>query len=343
MSASQPPRRRAGLAPQGGRKPLHRRSLLAAVGATLLPGRQASAGRAPGARAGGDAATLLVPGPADGSAARWGTRLVEASLAGPLRLAPVLLGGADGVTAANRFAAEARPDGRTMLLLTGTAAQARLVGEQRARFDPAGWLPVCGALGDATLFGVGPLRGRERPIRLALPAAEAPETAALLWLDLAGIAAVPVLGLGAAASVAALAEGRVDAAVLRSVPALECQPWFSLGESGPRDGLVEPMPGGGPLLVALAATAMASRLTGVLVLPALTDANLVAHWRAVAKNWSEASETARRLDGPEAAAALAVTAPGPEAMLAYREWSLQRFGQQPRPDGETLTKMKISP
>src|SRR4051794_27660686 len=95
-------------------------------------------------------ATLLVPGPEDGGFARFAERLGTSLARGAttaITLRNTVLGGPDGVTAANRFATEGAPDGRMLLVLPGLAALARMVGDPRARFDAAGWLPVCAAQG----------------------------------------------------------------------------------------------------------------------------------------------------------------------------------------------------
>ncbi len=53
-----------------------------------------------------------------------------------------VVGGVDGVTAANQFEARTVPDGGTALLLPGSAAMAWLVGDPRARFDAGHWVPA---------------------------------------------------------------------------------------------------------------------------------------------------------------------------------------------------------
>lgn len=293
------------------------------------------------------AATLLVPGPEHGPFARWATRLCDALARGAtaaVSLQPSILGGPDGVTAANRFATAAAPDGRTLLVLPGVAAQARLVGEPRARFDAAGWLPVCAVQGSAVLAGRSP-PANGSAIRIALPAADSPEVAALLGLDLLGLAAAPVLGLAPAQAEAALAQGQVDAVVLHGadVPArlaaLQIRPWFTLDAAGTRDPLLPETPalpeltaaGTPQARAAFQAAAAAARLQAAVVLPALTPANLVALWRSAAQRWldEEARPTLppglRALSGVEAAPLVAALAPPPEAVLTYREWLLRRL------------------
>ena len=96
--------------------------------------------RRPPARCCPSIATFLVPGPENGPHERWSSRLAAflgrgASTA--VNVTCAVLGGPDGVTAANRFAAQVEPDGRTLLVLSGGAALARLVGDPRARFETA--------------------------------------------------------------------------------------------------------------------------------------------------------------------------------------------------------------
>jgi hypothetical protein len=256
-----------------------------------------------------------------------------------------VLGGPDGVTAANRFAALVEPDGRTLLVLSGGAAQARLVGDPRARFDAAGWLPVCAAEGLAVLAGAAAAPPVGGAVRVAMAGAASPAAAALCGLAMMGLDAVPVPGLGPLQAEAALLEGSVDAALLHGadVPArlsaLGVRPWFTLDAAGTRDAALPDVPClselvSGPTVLRAAARAVAAsaRLHAALVLPALTPADRVASWRAVAARWSEEeARTAavagmRALSGADAAPLLsAALAPPPEAALAYRDWLLRRF------------------
>src|SRR4051794_37228042 len=80
------------------------------------------------------AATLLVPGPEDGPFARFAGRLGASLARGAttaIALHNTILGGPDGVTAANRFATQSAPDGRMLLVFPGLAALARMVGDPR--------------------------------------------------------------------------------------------------------------------------------------------------------------------------------------------------------------------
>lgn len=301
-------------------------------------------------------ARLLVPGPEDGALALWAQRLAGqlgravAAAGAALRLDAEVLGGPDGVTAANRFATAAHPDGRTLLLLPGAACQARLVGETRARFDPAGWLPVCAAETPVILAARGPLPagpGTAPPLRLALAAPDHPSAAALLALDLLGIAAQPVLGIPPEQAEAALAQGAADALVLRGrdaparATALGLLPWFALRqaaapEAAPVPSLAALAPPLAPrtLLGAVESAGAAAHLAAAVLLPALTPADMVALWRGAALRWVEEetraaggqAASASPLPGPDAAALVAAIAPPADVMQAYRDWLRQRLG-----------------
>ena len=297
-------------------------------------------------------ATLLVPGPDDGAHERWSSRLAAFLARGGAAAVDVrrkVLGGPDGVTAANRFSTLVEPDGRVLLVLSGGAAQARLVGDRRARFDTAGWLPVCAAEGLAVVAGRAHAPAAGGALRVAVAGAGSPAAAALCGLAMMGLDAVPVAGLAPLQAEAALLEGGVDAVLLHGpdVPArlsaLGARPWFTLDASGARDAALPDVPclselASGPTVLRAAARAVAAaaRLHAALVLPALTPADRVASWRAAAARWSEEEEARaaaaaglRVLSGAEAAPLLsAALAPPPEAALAYRDWLRQRFDRR---------------
>jgi hypothetical protein len=330
--------------------PIRRRGL-SALAAALLTGpgilsRPAGAQGLPS-----DSATLLMPGPEGGGAALWAGR-VAAGLARGLphavALHPVILGGPDGVTAANRFATQEAGDGRMLLVLPGLAAHARLIGESRARYAMEGWLPLCVSWQGAVLAGRGPMPAPDhgRPLRVALPGPEAPETSALLALDLAGHPAVPTFGMHAFAAEQALARGEVDAIVistsapLRHATRIGVTPWRELDTAGRRDtpslpSMSDAMAQAGPArLAAVQAGFAALRLRAALVLPALTSADLVSVWRRAALRWQEdeakesPDSTAPALVGAEARTAMSALFPPPEGVLAYREWLLRRLSWQ---------------
>jgi hypothetical protein len=325
------------------------RRALPALAAALLGKPAHAQGPAPGLAA--DTTTLLLPGPEGGPAAVWAAR-VAAGLARGLPHAVALhsttIGGPDGVTAANRFATLEGMDGRTLLVLPGSAAHARLIGESRARYPVEGWLPLCASWQGAILAGRGPMPAPDaaRPLRLALPGPEAPETAALLGLDLVGHPAVPVFGLGAFAAEQALARGEVDALVMAApAPMLRAAragltAWRELETPGRPDipglpPLAEAATRARPAQVAAAQAGFAAlRLRAALVLPALTSADLVAVWRRAALRWQEdeardpPDTTPPALVGAEARAAMAALFPASEGVLAYREWLLRRLSWQ---------------
>jgi hypothetical protein len=330
--------------------PARRRLLRGAAAAGLATA--AATLPAPGARALlPGAATLLIPGPESGAHERWSSRLAAFLARGGSGAAAVgverkVLGGPDGVTAANRFGALVEPDGRTLLVLSGGAGQARLVGDPRARFEAAGWLPVCAAEGLAVVAGRTAAPPEGAAVRLALAGADSPAAAALCGLGMMGLDAVPVPVLGPLQAEAALLAGGVDAVLLHGpdVPArlraLSARPWFTLDAGGARDAALPEVPcmselvsGPTVLRVAAQAAAAAARLHAALVLPALTPAGRVASWRAAAGRWLEEEARAaaaaggmRFLSGAEAAPLLsAALAPPPEAALAYRDWLLRRF------------------
>ena len=329
--------------------PISRRGLTALAAALMAAGSLPRAIRAQGLPA--DTATLLMPGPEGGGAAVWAAR-VAAGLARGLphavALHPVLLGGPDGVTAANRFATQEAGDGRMLLVLPGLAAHARLIGESRARYAMEGWLPLCVSWHGAILAGRGPMPAASptRPLRIALPGPEAPETSALLALDLAGHPAVPVFGLHAFAAEQALARGEVDAIVistpspLRHAARIGVTPWRELDTPGRRDvpslpAMADVITQATPARVAAAQAGFAAlRLRAALVLPALTSADLVAVWRRAALRWQEdeakesPDSTAPALVGAEARTAMSALFPPPEGVLAYREWLLRRLSWQ---------------
>lgn len=298
-----------------------------------------------------EAATLLAPGPEEGPAAGFAARAARGLARGLVQAAALrvtVLGGPDGITAANRFAASNAPDGRLLLMLAGPAAQCLLVGDSRARFEPRHWPAVAGSLLPALVAGRGPL-AEARPVRLGIPGPGAAEAAALLALDLLGRSTVPVFLANGMSPEAAVMAGAADAAVMvgRALPArvaaLGLTPWFSFDDAGgARDPALLEMPTLGDLLsdpprpelvAAARAGGMALRARGLLMLPALTSSDAVALWRGAARRWTEEEPEAvepgtRRIGPEEAAAALATLCPGPEASLTYREWLLRRLSWQ---------------
>jgi hypothetical protein len=325
--------------------PVTRRSLLGTAGALCAASRPAMATTAVP-----EAATLMAPGPDDGPAAVFANRAAR-GLARALVQAAALrvnvLGGPDGITAANRFAAATPADGSLLLVVPGPAGQAALIGDSRVRFDPRAWPAVAAALGPALLAGRGPLAART-PVRLALPGPAAPEAAAILALDLMGREVTPVFAAAGVAPEALVNAQAADAVVLsgRAVPAraeaLGLTPWFGFDTpAGGRDPALPAVPGFGEalpdpgrpeLVAAVRAAGTGLRLRGALVLPALTSSDAVALWRGAAQRWTEQepeAEPGTRGVGPVAAAELLATlCATTEAAAAYRDWLHRRLSFQ---------------
>lgn len=304
-----------------------------------------------------EAATLLAPGPEQGGAARFAERAARGlgrSLPQAAAVRVQVVGGPDGITAANRFATATAADQALLLLLPGLAAQALLVGDSRARFEPRRWPALAGNLQAAIVAGRGALGGAGRgalgqPARLAASGPAGPDMAALLALDLLGVAAAPMLPPAGSTAEAAIAARQADALVLTGAAPLEraaalgLTPWFSLdGTAAAREPDLAEVPSLGDLLAdpahpmllaACHAAGAALRVRGVLVLQAMTPSDSVALWRGAARRWVEAEPEApepgtRRVAGDAATAALAALCPPPQVALAYREWLQRRLGWQ---------------
>jgi len=314
--------------------------------ALLALGAGSAASLRPAAAAPPESASLVVAGPEDAPAAQWAAR-VGAGLGRLLPQAAVLrlqvVGGGDGIAAANRFATAAAPDGRTLLALSGTAAQARAAGDSRVRFDPGIWLPLCGAAQAAVLAGRGPLPQRGTTFRIALSNPDSSDAAALLALDALGVAAAPVFGIPPAAAEAALAQGAADAALLLGpglpdrLVGLGVQPWIAAEPiGGGREPTLPDVPtlgeviGAAPVLGACQLGFAAFRMRGLVVLPALTTGDALAGWRSAGRHWfeEEIREPAvadRPLDTMQTGALLATLCPPPAAVQAYRDWLARRL------------------
>lgn len=310
---------------------------------------------------------ILAAGPSGGRMDQWADAIAAAlgpALPPGTTLHPTLVGGADGVTAANQFEARGDPDGQTLLLLPGDAPLAWLTGDPRARFDAARWLPVMTGLTPGVLASRVPapaLRAGAQ-VRVAVSVPAGPELPALLGLDLMGIAPLPVLGLHEwGAALQALQGHLVDAVYVTgpNTPALLAEaasagagPLFTLGVPvtlgvpAPgdmrRDPLLPEVPTvpelatalrGGPPAGALAAAwrsaAAATQIAFTLVLPPLTPAALVAQWRRAGAEASQAlrprAPGVRLLCALEANAATASVAADPAAVRELRRWLVARF------------------
>jgi hypothetical protein len=310
-----------------------------------------------------------VAGPRDGTLAAWARRL-QAPLASGLmdgdRLDLRFGGGVDGVTAANQFDARAVPDGQNALLFSGSVALAWLAGESRVRLDPAHLLPLFAAIGPGVLMVRGRLAApdampaslgqRDTGTRLRVAVGNEPDAslAALLGLDLLGIAneAVP----GGADPVAAARSGVANAVFLAGAeaasraasltaegftPTLSTQMSEGSGHAALKapfflTGLPEARLRADPLVEAWRATAAASALCAVLVVPRLTPAAAIGRWRRAAVQGvaDEAvaaqarSAVIRLVAGPDAAGALAPMQVGGATQLALRRWMAARGWRQ---------------
>ena len=312
-----------------------------------------------------DSVSILAAGPPGGRMDRWAEAIAAAlspALPPGTRLHQTLVGGADGVTAANQFEARVAPDGQTLALLPGDAPLAWLTGDSRARFDAAGWLPMMTGLTPGVLASrvpAGALRAGAR-LRVAVSVPAGPELAALLGLDLMGVAPLPAFGLQEwNAALHALRERRVDAAfitgpnastLLAEAAASGAAPLFTLGvptQNGMRrDPLLPAVPTmpelaaalhgaapSGALAAAWRSTAAATQIEFALVLPPLTPAALVAQWRHAGAEASQALQPrvagVRLLCTLEANAATAAVAADPGAVLELRRWLAARFNWTP--------------
>ena len=343
-----------------GRRQLGRRAIIGLAAATLTGA--APSGPTP------DGTTLLVAGPDGGLIdiwAEWLEPTLRRVLAPETGLRRDIVGGADGVTAANQFEARTVPDGGTALLLPGSAAMAWLVGDPRAQFDAARWVPVLAGVTSsliASRISAGRILGGA-PLRLAAASATGPDLPAMLALDLLGANWQPVFGLNEAAAQVALAQGSVDAVCLHGRRVLDMSyalraagapPIFTFGvldETGQpqRDPAFVDVPDAAELMpfrvamderlrAAWRATIAAGQLEVALVLPQLTPAAMVALWRrACAQAVGSAPVQAqtvsvgvRALPVPWATTSTAaVTADGP-SLLALRHWLATRLEYRPR-------------
>ncbi len=322
--------------------PLDRRRFLLAAASAALP-------------AGADAAApeslhLLVASPPGARLDRWADPLSTAVGRGLPSHLPLLrqnVGGLDGITGANTFEARAEPDGSTALLVPGASALSWLVGETRAKFDPAHWL----LLWAAALPGVLVSRVQLQPgrnLNIAAAGPTGPELPILLALDLFGVS--PVLTPAADAD-AVFLQGSPQAISVQSAAARGLNPVLSLGAIGAdgtpgRDPMLPTIPTTlelarertPPLLAsALQAATLAVQLDAGLVLPQLTPAASVATWRRACQpalsNPELVAEAARlgaqMLPAPTATTCVGRIAGDPDVLLALRRWLATRYDWRP--------------
>jgi hypothetical protein len=311
---------------------------------------------------------LLVAGPADGMLNHWADTLLpafEQSLSPDTSIRRIDIGSTDGVTGANQFEARGAPDGQTVLLAPGQAALAWMVGDPRAKFDVAGWVPVVAGTSTGLVAGRSAVLDPDGYARVAVSSPAGSDLAALLGLYLLGVRMEVVLGLVEPGAVEkAFLQGAADAVLLHgqrvperfsALQAAGAQPLFSLGmlnDAGRlvRDAAYPQVPHftelyamrmgvqpHGPLYDAWCATAAAAQLEFGMVLPQLTPAALVALWRraggdAVASLGVQtvaASVNVRPLAGPIATTSTSAIAASATALQELRGWLAGRLNWRP--------------
>lgn len=338
-----------------------RRTLLAASLALLR--RVPPAGAATATPFFPDGAAMLVAGPAGGPLDRCADLLIPAlarTLPGGQPLDRRAEGGPDGVTGCNQFEARVAPDGATSLLLPGDAPLAWLVGDPRAKFDVARFIPLLAGVASAMLISRRPLASvtPAAPLRLAAARPDSPDLAALLALDLLGVPVQPVLGLADKAAQTALETRAVDALLLIGRPpatpiAGGASAVLSLGLPG-EDGIPQRDPAcpdtpvfdeayaarfGSPPTgarhAAWRAVAVAAQLRFLLALQTPTPAAMVALWRQSAGQAGAGLVQAggmaglRLLPCPGLNLFAAPLAADPSALLELRRWLAERHHWQP--------------
>jgi hypothetical protein len=344
--------------------------VLARAGKPMAAPARAAGTTAPVARAPfADGARLLVAGPDTGALNGWADAVLpalEQSLPPDTSIHRVVVGGADGVTGANRFEARGLPDGLTALLVPGQAVLAWMVGDPRAQFDVGHWVPVMAGVTPGLVVGRPIVPAQNGHVRIAAAGGVAGlDLPALLGCDLLGARPEPVVGLmGPTAVQNAFAQGTVDAVFLRghgvpeqfaALASAGAQPLFTLGTFDDAGGMVRDpsLPDvpilaefyamrfgrkpAGPLYSAWSAAAAATQLEFALVLPKLTAAAMVSLWRRAGTDATAANAVqsvgatlgVRPLGGPSATAITAATAADSTALLELRLWLASRFDWHP--------------
>jgi hypothetical protein len=311
---------------------------------------------------------LLVAGPADGMLNHWADMLLpafEQSLPPDTSIRRVDIGSTDGVTGANQFEARGAPDGRTVLLAPGRAALAWMVGDPRAKFDVAGWVPVVAGTCTGLVAGRPAVLDSDGYAHIAVVSPAGSDLAALLGLYFLGVRMEVVAGLvEPGAPEKAFLQGAADTVLLHGqhVPerfsvlqAAGAQPLFTLGmleDTGhlvrdpayprvPHFSELYAMRTGaqlyGPLYDAWFAAAAAAQLEFGMVLPQLTPASLVGLWRragsdAVASlgvQTAAASVSVRPLAGAIATTTTTAVAASAAALQELRGWLAGRLNWRP--------------
>jgi hypothetical protein len=347
-----------------------RRSLLAVLSTlpTAMWGGSLSAAPPPVVTPFSETPRLLVAGPQDGALNHWADALLpalEQSLPPDTSIKRLEVGSADGVTGANQFEARGSPDGLTVMLAPGQAVLAWMVGDPRAQFDVARWVPVIAGTSVGIVVGRPTVLAPDGRARIAAAGPASADLAALLGIHLLGARMEPVFGLadpGAARS--AFSQGAVDALLLHghgvpdqlaTLAAVGAQKLFTLGtfdDEGHmvRDPEYPDVPHfaelyaartgnkpSGALYQAWRATAAATQLDFGLVLPQLTPAGMVSLWRragvdAVASlgvQAAAATVAVRPLGGLGATANTAALVVTSAALQELRAWLASRFDWRP--------------
>ena len=331
----------------------------AALAALALPPLAAwGSARARAADAPMDAASLLVAGPEDGALDRW-SRVLHPALACGLppevALSKELAGGADGVTAANRFAVAGDPDGTTAMLVSGAPALAALLGDPRARYDAGAWVSVLGCAAPGVVMARPGAIAAKREVRIHAASFASPDIAALAGIEMLGAASGNGTARAPDARAKAVAQGAADAVLVSGHRAAEraaalaawgMAPAFSLGVSGAegraaRDGdfpavptLPEAAPGAdGAMREAWEAAAAAARLEFAVVLPRAAPAARMAVWRQAASEAIKSLEMqalalSLGLRAADGQAAPGFVAAGARSVAALRAWLKTRYGWQ---------------
>jgi hypothetical protein len=315
-----------------------------------------------------DGATMLVAGPSGGLMAQWARTVWPAlaqSLAPGLPVRQTDVGGPDGVTGANEFDVRVTPDGRTVLLTPGDAAITWLVGDPRAKFDVAHWVPVMACVTPAVVVARASAFASPGVIRVAGTTPAGLQLPALLAIEMLGQRAQLVRVFQDERSLReAFAQNTVDVVLLRghhvpqhaaALAQVGAVPAFTLGATDALGRLVRcaqfpDVPNlpefyaqrrgstpGGPLFDAWRAAATAAQLEfGVVLLP-VTPADMVALWRHAGVEASRALDVAalarslavQPIGGPEATATTAALAVDGAALTSLRQWLAERFDWHP--------------
>lgn len=356
-----------------GRREALRLAALVACGLLADPRRGAAQGAGAGAGAAADTvafpegAQVWIGGPSGGELAAWARTLlplVGQALPAGTDLRHRLVGGVDGVTAANHFHAEAQPDGQSVLMLPGAAALAWMMGDPRVRFDCAQWLPLLTTFCPAVLVGrADPSRlAPGHRVRVAATRPYGPDLAAMLALELIGLEPVPTVTPSDAASARAafsqhavdlvLVTGRQVDAQVADLQAMGGQAICILGmpEATGQFTRAAAMPGlphfqellaetgrglaEGPLGEAWRAVVGTMQTSFTLVLPRLSPAAAAALWRRVGEQAIARPEMQQAAmqggmalrPGGERLAAAAISQ---EALGALRAWAGSRLQWRP--------------